>query len=224
MKRADFLNSILILPLAYLLIFSLYWINKPLSLNIVEPGINIVHVLNQEMLREPDYKYLLDMQRLGLVPHRHVLAEFEEYFKLVTDSYPDQSDAYGMLGYCQYYLGEEDKAIQSYVSAIKINPDFMADDYNLAVIYYGQGEYAKAILFAKKALEVSLSAQVQSIVASNRIYSLMIMQIPGNGQQNIVERYFQLKQKALNLFKISTEQLNEPVPSQSREKLTQELI
>jgi tetratricopeptide (TPR) repeat protein len=224
MKWADALKSILIVPLAYGLIFFLYIVNKPHALKIQEPAVNIYHVLDQEMLREGDYAYLLDMQRRGIAPYRGVLREFEHYFQLVVDSFPNQPDSYGMLGYCQYYLGQESQAINSYQTAIQMNPAFVGFYYNLAVIYYNRGDYSEAAVLLQKALEVPLQAEVQSILSSVRIYKLMVMQMPGNFPQNIIQMVINQRQKALELLKLTTEQAEHTAPSFNPGKIALDLI
>jgi tetratricopeptide (TPR) repeat protein len=211
MRWADTFKFILIIPLAYGLIFFLYVVNKPFALKIQEPAVDIYHVLDQEMLREGDYAYLLEMERRGMAPFRGVLGEFEDYFQLVVDSFPNQPDSYGMLGYCQYYLGQESQAIKSYQAAIQMNPSFADFYYNLAVIYYNRGDYSQAAVLAQKALEVPPQAEARSILSSVRIYRLMVMQMPGDFSQNIIQMVINQRQKALELLKLSTEPSNRKI-------------
>lgn len=211
MKRDLILQYILILPLAYVLIFSLYILNKPYALKIKDVTVNTNHLLNQKMLREGDYKYLIAMEQKNLSPDRNALREFEEYFQLVVDSFGKQADSYGMLGYCQYHLGKDDQAIKSYGSAIQANPAFIGYYYNLAVIYYNKGDYHQASMYAKQALEVSLSAEVQGIMSSNRIYRLILGTMPGDPLQNISHYVTDERQRALDLFRKATEELSNPL-------------
>jgi len=196
------LQFILILPLSYLLILFLYFINKSHSTTISEPKIDLYHLLDQEMLRETDYKYLILMQQKKIAPTPGVLKEYEEYFQLVTTNLPNQWDSYGMLGYCQYYLGDNGGSIESYEKALQINPGFLEYYYNLALIYHHQGDDQKTVKFLKIALELPIQAEAQSMLSSVRIYGLMLSQMPGDTSQNIIKNFLDQKQKAIELLKI----------------------
>jgi tetratricopeptide (TPR) repeat protein len=164
------------------------------------------------MPREADYRYLLDMEQRGLLPNRRALKEYEAYFKLVVDSVPYQADAYGMLGYCQYYLGKEKEAVQSYTAAIRINPTFMGYHYNLAVIYYNREEYGPAVMHTKEALQASAPLTAQAILSSSRIYMLVIAQMSGNPPESIIRYMTEERQRILELGQEIQGRLQEAKP------------
>ena len=52
------------------------------------------------------------------------LSSYIHFYQKVVGYFPDQADAYGMLGFCYYYSGLNDKAIESYQKAIEQKSDF----------------------------------------------------------------------------------------------------
>ena len=81
-----------------------------------------------------------------------VLEQYVLYFRTLANLLPKFSVAYGMAGYCYYYLGDTDKAISAYRQAIRFNPQFFWFYYNLGLIYYQQGKYDQAAGIFKKAI------------------------------------------------------------------------
>ncbi len=57
----------------------------------------------------------------------------------------DNSLYYGDLGFCYYYLGNDEAAIRSYQAAIDLEPRFYMYHYDLGLIYYHQGKAQKAL-------------------------------------------------------------------------------
>ena len=92
------------------------------------------------------------------------------YYQRVTETIPRRADAYGLLGFCHYYLGETEKAVDFYQKAIEIRPDFFWFHFNLSVIHFNKGRYTKAIASAQKALGTDLKKSLAFILGSQRIY------------------------------------------------------
>jgi tetratricopeptide (TPR) repeat protein len=203
--------------LAYGLIFILYLINKPAAQRTKEPMVALYDVLNHSLLQAEDYGYLLKMENSRITPNKDVLNEFKDYFQLVIDSFPNQYDAYSMMGYCQYYLGHEDEAIKDYTSSIQANPTFFCNYFNLAVIYFNKGEFSQSADLIRQSLSLPLQLTGLSLVTSNSIYMLIIQQLPGQYPENVDLYLDNEKQKAVELLRLSNERLNGPAnPSTQR--------
>lgn len=196
--------------LAYGLIFMLYTLNKPRIQESPEPPENLYTHLNNTLLNKNDYQYLLRMEREGKAPDPGALNEFRKYFQLVVDSVPEQADSYGMLGYCQYYLGQKQKAIDAYTSAIRINPLFMGYYYNLGVIYFNQGNYPQAAVLLQKALSSPLQLTVQSLLLSTRVYALLLQELPGRFPDNISQYLADEQQQAALLLQLIIKHKDSP--------------
>ena len=89
-----------------------------------------------------------DLAAFALDPRQEnagtILPKYVLYFKTMSNTVKKSSTAYAMLGYCHYHLGDQNKAAQFYRKAIDINPTFFWFHYNLGLIYFQQGQYAKA--------------------------------------------------------------------------------
>ncbi len=202
------LSWLLFIPLSYGLIFILFCINKLPAERIVEPKQALTSVLNHDILHDADYKYLLDMADKETLPNKETLKEFRNYFQLVVDSFPGQFDAYSMLGYCQYYLGNKKEAVKDYQAAMRSNPTYFGNFYNLAVIYFNEGEYSKSSDLIRESLELPMQLTAKAILLSTQIYMLIVDQLPGEYPENIDQYLNNEKQKAVELLHQSTEYLN----------------
>src|SRR3989338_9562781 len=50
------------------------------------------------------------------------LKEYINYYQQIVEYIPQNADAYGMLGFCYYYLGKHEEALASYKKAAQFNP------------------------------------------------------------------------------------------------------
>jgi len=221
--RSRIISCLLFVLWAYGSIFLLFVINLPCAERIKEPPEAIYNVLNHGLLHQDDYKYLLEMERRGIYPNKTALREFKDYFQLVVDTFPGQSDSYSMLGYCQYYLGHKNEAIKDYTSSCQSNPVFFGNYYNLAVIYFNKGEFLQSAKLIQQALSLPLQSTAQSLLSSNRVYILILEQLPGQFPENIAQYLSEEKQKAMELLRLDMENLNKPA-SPSNQKILLQLI
>ena len=201
------IKGILFLASAYVLIFLIYMVNKPQDLRANEQIENLNVNLNNLMLREEDYRYLLQMDQRGLKGDPSVLKEYRDYFQIVVDHVPNQWDSYAMLGYCQYQLGQEKEATAAYTAAIQSNPQFMWSYYNLAAIYFNQGQYEQAAALIQQALKIPPQSTGQSIASSNRIYMLILQQISSDFSQAMNQCLENQRERAVALLQKSLEHL-----------------
>ena len=103
------------------------------------------------------------------------LNKWRRYFEQVTRLMPGMADAWGMLGFCYFHLGQQDKAVETIKKAIAINPNFWGFYYNLGVIYLQQNNFEQAAENFQKAL--STAPQLNALfIKSSKIYSDIIRQ------------------------------------------------
>ena len=110
------------------------------SLNVVET----IPVAQMSALRyltpQPiDYlwKFNYDQAPLDI----NMFRSYRDYFKYMIKVFPSLRDAYGMLGYCYHYLGDDVTAIDYFKKAIIYNPNYSWDYYDLAIIYFNESRY-----------------------------------------------------------------------------------
>lgn len=122
-----------------------------------------------------------------MLPDLHHLAEIEEgktidagklgdarlYYQKVIEYRPQSKAAYGMLGFCYYYSGQPNKAIEAYKKAVKLNPDFFAFHYNLGVLYHQKGDFGKAVDALERAVATEFDKNI-IFVTTSRFYFLFL--------------------------------------------------
>ena len=207
--QKSLLIQVCLFPLAaYVLVGLLYFVNKPLKSQVKEPVPDITSTLNLMMLRATDFHYLWKMQEKQFVPDHQALEQYAQYFQMVIDHVPQQADAYGMLGYCQYYMGQTHKAIGAYELALSINPAFMGYYYNLAVIYLNLQDYDKAAAILHRALSLPMGASVSGVMASQRVFMVIASQMPGDFPQNLVQYFEDKKNRVMYLMAMCLQSLD----------------
>ncbi len=146
------------------------------------------------------------------------LKAYLRYFKDVARLSPQRADAVGMQGFCYYHLGQYDRAVESYTKAIGLVPQFFGFHYNLAVVDFKTGQYAKAADELNKALSFDPKASLAYIFSSSKIYGMILiakMQILGKPvEQQFEENY----RKAYQLM-VATQyhlQKNETFPGEDK--------
>ena len=87
---------------------------------------------------------------------------------------PDRVDAYSLLGFCHYQLGNFEKAKSYYKAAVQMQPAFFWSNYNLGLIYFREGKYDRAIEWLQKALSSNLNATLEFIQSSAQIYMPLV--------------------------------------------------
>ncbi len=130
----------------------------------------------------PSYDYMFDFEK----DRHHVdiakLKEFERYYKKVTELMPKMADAEGMLGFCYFYGGEQQKAARAYERAIKIHPQCFSFHYNLGYIELKQRHYPQAFNHFKNSIQVEPIDNIKFIIGS-RIYLPLL---PARQQPNVL--------------------------------------
>jgi len=93
------------------------------------------------------------------------------YHKAVTQFFGFQkAEGFGMLGFCYERLGRQSQAIESYQQSIAVNADYFWPYYDLGVIAYRQGQYAKAGDYFKRAIEQNPIKTI-FLLSRSKVYS-----------------------------------------------------
>ncbi len=61
--------------------------------------------------------------------------------------------AYGNLGYCYYYLSDEQSALEAYQKAVNLAPAFYSYSWDLGTVYFQKGDLKNALDLHRRSLE-----------------------------------------------------------------------
>ena len=128
------------------------------------------------------------------------LSAYLRYFKEVARLSPQRADAVGMQGFCYYHLGQYDRAVEAYKKAIGLAPQFFGFHYNLAVVNFKIGQYAKAADELNKMLSADPRTSIAYIFSSSRIYGMIMfaqMKTLGKPVEQQFEEYYQQAQQLM---------------------------
>ena len=96
--------------------------------------------------------------------------DYLHYYRKVAEYIPNRDDAFGLSGFCYYYLGQEYQAKKAYKKALEINKYFFWHYYNLAVIHFKNGQYEEVAALLKKALDIKPKMAVM-VMLTSKIYN-----------------------------------------------------
>ena len=117
----------------------------------------------------PDFHNFLNIEKhrsQGL--SKNNLKEYFDYFYLVTQAMPDNSDGMLMLGYLYEITGHTPRAGVFLKAAHHLDPQFFFIEFNLARLLFKQGDYAQSAELLQKALTIppqeTLTRMMSSVV------------------------------------------------------------
>lgn len=142
-----------------------------------------VQVLNATKM---PIKYLVQHADYVVPFDREKFDAYLRYFNYVEQYVPNASEAYGMLGYCYYQIGQKHKAKHYASLAVQSYPEFFWFPYNLAVIYFNEGDYKKVIPLLEKATNLDPKIAI-SLLGDSRIYADL-----GGEEQTQVDKDYSL--------------------------------
>jgi Flp pilus assembly protein TadD len=87
--------------------------------------------------------------------------EYQEYSRRL----PEDAAAHNDLGYTYYRLRRFDEAVSEYETSLKLNPKAGLAYYNLALVYYAEGDKTNALDACLKAVANGYSGDPKFIAA-----------------------------------------------------------
>lgn len=117
-----------------------------------------------------NYDYLLDLEKKHQPADREKIRGYIEFYLKVIEVLPERADAYGMLGFCYYYLGDFESAVKAYQEALRLKPEEFWFSYNLGAIYYNLKAYSQARVYFNKSTSYDLNQTYSYILNSREIY------------------------------------------------------
>jgi hypothetical protein len=145
--------------------------DNPLSLNIAAQR---EKVKNKAMMitinhYRPDLALWKEFIVDGKPPDKSFLKDSVQYYQTIGTYVPQIAEPQHMLGLCYALLGDIPAALAAQEKAAVMEPRFFWSWYNLGVLYYRQGEFAKSGQAFRKALTVTPQATVK-IMGASKIY------------------------------------------------------
>lgn len=101
----------------------------------------------------PSIDFLVDFIREEKSLSRSYMKEWVMYYRALREISGPRADVDGMLGFFSYYLGQKDRAIKYFEEAIIGNPLYLWFYYDMAVMYYEEGNYEKALEYVQLAVD-----------------------------------------------------------------------
>ncbi len=124
----------------------------------------------------PDLSQWKNFFAQNALPDKSFLNDSVQYYQTIVSYFPQMAQAQHMLGVCYYFLGETQTAIVNQQKAIALEPRFFWAWYDLGLIYYRQGEFAKSAEIFRRALSVS-PAETVKIIESSRIFNEILQSV-----------------------------------------------
>jgi tetratricopeptide (TPR) repeat protein len=101
------------------------------------------------------------------------LESYLHYYSALTNMFPDLAEGHAVLGFCYFYSGKKDLAIEEYKRAVELKPSFFYFYYDLALIYLDRANYYAAHELFKKALGCDVKETLGTILSSKTFLQLM---------------------------------------------------
>lgn len=132
------------------------------------------------------FAHLIDIVRNKAPVNPRQLQEDIRFYEKLVEYFPDHSDAWGMLGFCYYHLGNTASALNSYEKAISYSPENFWFHYNAGVILFEKGQYFEATRFLQKAIAVNAKKTVDFLSIRRPIYELILKEDPEFAKEMII--------------------------------------
>ncbi len=116
------------------------------------------------------YDFLLEVEKMSRPPDKQTLEKYAQFYTQIVRVLPRRADAYGMLGFCYYHLGDYQSAIKAFEKAHEIQPDYFWFSYNLGVLYFNLHQEQKALEYFKMAITYDLNISFNYVLNSKEVY------------------------------------------------------
>ena len=124
-----------------------------------------VELTHLDLLRPETFRYICE------APDKNRLKLYQVYFEHAA-RYKGESmpELYSLLAFCYYKQGKVVEAQKTYEKALKIDPSFFWNYYNLGLIYFKQGHSQEALELFKKANELDLRLSISHLLLSVNVF------------------------------------------------------
>jgi len=131
---------------------------------------------------KPRFVYLLKVATNQIEAEPKQIIRFIKYYELLLKNFPEQSGAYDYLGFCYYWIGDDDQAIANYQKALNRKPNSFWSAYNIGLIHYKNERYKEATEILKVALDIKL-IDAFKVVRFSKVYQQVMRLIDVTDEQ-----------------------------------------
>jgi len=124
-----------------------------------------------------DYFFQIDLHHAAL--DKNKVRYYADYYENLLQVFPTMIDAYGILGYCYHYLGDDLKAKEFFKKAVEGGSNYFWFTYDLAVLYIIDRDYHAGMELLRKALQIDPQVSLKSLT-SQTINPLLPQPFPVN--------------------------------------------
>ncbi|MBU0469336.1 MAG: tetratricopeptide repeat protein [Candidatus Omnitrophica bacterium] len=145
-------------------------LNNPVAKHVIDERKNAIYKMEGITLSfsAPDsYNYLSHVIEEGTKPDKASLGAYRAYYEKASDFYPHIAEVQAMLGFCYYYEGKKKEALDHYIKAIELEPNYFWNNYNLAVLYLQNKDQQKAIEYLTKAVSLNIDYSMKVTLTSS---------------------------------------------------------
>ena len=125
-----------------------------------------------------DYLWKINIQHAPI--DKNLIRYYADYYENLLKVFPDLADAYGVLGYCYHYLGNDPKAKEFFKKAIEGDAHYLWYYYDLAILYINDRDYHTSLELLLKAIQLNPQENVKALYGSQALFSLLPSGTPLN--------------------------------------------
>jgi tetratricopeptide (TPR) repeat protein len=117
-----------------------------------------------------DYLWQIDIQHAPI--DKNLIRYYADYYENLLQVFPQLADAYGVLGYCFHYLGNDLKAKEFFKKAIDGDPSYFWYYYDLAILYIHEHHYPASLELLGHAIQINPQTNIKALVTSPALFPL----------------------------------------------------
>jgi len=111
---------------------------------------------------------------------KNLIRYYADYYENLLQVFPQSADAHGVLGFCYHYLGDDQKAKESFKKAIQGDPDYFWYYYDLAILNINDHDYHASLELLLNAIQLKPQTNIQVLAASSILVPLLPSASPLN--------------------------------------------
>jgi tetratricopeptide (TPR) repeat protein len=129
-----------------------------------------VRIVTLNRIKPQTFQSLIDFAKDKKSISKKELSDYIFYYKKVSQYVEPSSDMFALLGFCQYLNGDKEEAVRSYKQAVKLDPNFFWNHYNLGVMAFNDQKYLEAAAYFEAASKADIDKTALAILSSLMIY------------------------------------------------------
>jgi len=104
-------------------------------------------------LKPTSFSYFNDVSENNVQADPIKIEPYAKLFIKTVQLFPERADGYTLLGVSHYYLGNQERAVTSFLKAKELDPKFFWNYYNIGFIYFKNKNFQKAAYYLKLAID-----------------------------------------------------------------------